>query len=187
MRSLVSLPALAVALAAAPRITAAQPVAYAVAYDVGRVVLPGWRLALVGVAVGAAGLALLRVPSPSGRAAAAARAAGTSLALFGFFGALVVGGGVFAQHARLRAALRAGTFSVVEGTVFDRPPAAAGERAAAWVVESGEQAHWYRYDRSLLSIGYRRAGPGEGGLRDGARVRLVDVGGRIARVEVVRP
>ena len=165
---------------------AASPVAWAVAYDVGRLVLPGWRLAAVGVAVGVAGLALLRVTGRAARGGTARRALGTALAIFGLFGAVVVGGGVFAQHARLRAALRAGTFSVVEGTVFDRPPSA-GERAGAWVVESGEQAHWYRYDRSPLSIGYRRAGPGTGGLRDGARVRLADVGGRIARVEIARP
>jgi hypothetical protein len=54
------------------------------------------------------------------------------------------------------------------------------------VVESGDVAHWYRYDGSRLAVGYRRAGPGDGGLRDGARVRLADVGGRVARVEVAR-
>ena len=157
---------------------AAAPVAWTVVYDVARVALPGWRLALVGLAVGAAGLALLRVA----RGRVAVRAVGTTLAIFGPFGALVVGGGVFAQHARLRAAVRAGTASVVEGTVYDRPPSAA---EPSWVVEEdGGRAHWYRYDDSAFGIGYRRRGPGDGGLRDGARVRLTDVGGRIARVEV---
>ena len=161
----------------------AAPVAWAVVYDVARVALPGWRVALVGLAVGAAGLAVLRVARGRlARGRVAARAVGTTLAVFGLFGALVVGGGVFAQHARLRAAVRAGTASVVEGTVYDRPPSAA---EPSWVVEEdGGRAHWYRYDDSAFGIGYRRRGPGDGGLHDGARVRLTDVGGRIARVEI---
>ena len=161
----------------------AAPVAWTVAYDVARVTLPGWRLALVGLAVGAAGLALLRSARHArGRWGAASGAAGWTLAIFGCFGALVVGGGVFAQHARLRAALRAGTYSVVEGTVYDRP---ASPAEPSWVVEEdGGRAHWYRYDDSAFGVGYRRRGPGDGGLHDGARVRLSDVGGRIARVDV---
>ena len=75
----------------------------------------------------------------------------------------------------------------VEGVVYDRPSGTPKDvEGASWVVEAGPTAHWYRYDRSPLAVGYRRSAPGTGGLRDGARVRIADIGGRIARLEVER-
>ena len=73
----------------------------------------------------------------------------------------------------------------VEGVVYDLPQGTPKDvDGRSWVVESGKTAHWYRYDSSPLTVGYRRSAPGTGGLRDGAHVRIADVGGRIARLEV---
>jgi hypothetical protein len=95
------------------------------------------------------------------------------------------GGGLYAQHGQLRSALAERSYVAVEGVVYDSPQGAAKDvDGKSWVVESGRTAHWYRYDSSPLSVGYRRSAPGTGGLRDGARVRIADVGGRIAKLEV---
>jgi hypothetical protein len=66
--------------------------------------------------------------------------------------------------------------------VHDRP----ARDGSAWVVESGPTAHWYRYSASALTPGYHRAGPADGGLRDGDSVRVTDVNGRIAKILVTR-
>jgi hypothetical protein len=94
---------------------------------------------------------------------------------------------LYAQHARLRAALRGGGYTTVEGVVHDFV-APGDERLPRrqLLVESGPEAHWYPYALSRLSPGYRRPSPRGGGLRDGARVRIADVGGVIARLEVAR-
>jgi hypothetical protein len=111
-----------------------------------------------------------------------ARTVGSVLAVFGAMWALVIGTALVVQHARLRAALDDGSFTLVEGVVYDRPPGDAD--GASWVVESGAKAHWYRYGRAWWTAGYQRRAPGGGGVRNGSRVRIADVGGRIARIEV---
>jgi len=71
--------------------------------------------------------------------------------------------------------------------VYDTPRGPADAVVVGnWVVEDSSKAYWYRYDRSPLAVGYRRSAPGTGGLRDGSRVRIADIGGRIARIEVER-
>lgn len=161
--------------------------AYEVIYDAARLPFPAWPVAALGILVAAAGVGIGAYARQRGKESPMARIVATSAIVFGASWALLVGGGLYAQHAQLRDALREGSFVRVEGIVHDRPSAASRDQVGpSWVVESGEVAHWYRYDRSPLSIGYRRSAPGTGGLRDGARVRIADVGGRIARVEVER-
>lgn len=149
--------------------------AYRLVYDASRLAFPAWRVALPGLLAGALGALLLR--------ARAARWIGTTLAIFGPAWTVVMGAGLYGEHARLRRALATGNAGIVEGVVHDRPP---GD-GSAWVVESGPTAHWYRYSASPLAAGYHRARPGDGGLRDGDVVRLADVDGAIARLEVRAP
>ncbi|MBV9880868.1 MAG: hypothetical protein JO180_10260 [Gemmatirosa sp.] len=151
-----------------------------VLYDAARVWFPAWPAAAAGLAAGALGAALLLGARRAGRRGVNVARAGTVLAILGPGWALVIGAGLYGEHARLRAALRAGTFTQYDGLVHDRPSA----DGSAWVVESGRAAHWYRYARAGLGApGYRRAGPGTGGLRDGDSVRVADVEGKIARLE----
>jgi hypothetical protein len=162
-------------------------VTYEVVYDAARLAFPAWPVAALGLAVAAAGAGLGAYVRRRGVASAPVRMAVSSAIIFGVSWALLVGGGLYAQHGQLRRALEEGSFVRVEGLVYDRPSGAAQDReGASWVVEAGQIAHWYRYDRSPLSVGYRRAAPGTGGIRDGARVRIADIGGRIARIEVER-
>jgi hypothetical protein len=160
-------------------------VAYRVIYDAAELRFPAWPVAAVGLAVALAGVALGAFLRRRGITSAAARTMVTSAIIFGVSWSLLVGGGLYAQHAQLRSALEERSFVPVEGVVYDSPPGSANVvEGKSWVVESGSTAHWYRYDSSPLSVGYRRGAPGTGGLRDGARVRIADVGGRIARLEV---
>jgi hypothetical protein len=160
-------------------------VAYRVIYDAAALRFPAWPVAAVGLAVALAGVALGAFLRRRGITSAAARTMVTSAIIFGVSWSLLVGGGLYAQHAQLRSALEERSFVPVEGVVYDSPTGSANVvEGKSWVVESGSTAHWYRYDSSPLSVGYRRGAPGTGGLRDGARVRIADVGGRIARLEV---
>jgi hypothetical protein len=161
--------------------------AYRVLYDAGAAWFPSWWLAALGLVPALGGFLLMRGPEPAARARRAARFLGTICLVGGACWAIVLGVVLYAQHARLRAALRGGGYTTVEGVVHD--VVAPGEddyRGDSWLVESGPEAHWYPYALSRLSPGYRRPSPRGGGLRDGARVRIADVGGVIARLEVAR-
>lgn len=157
-----------------------------VLYDASRSAFPAWPVAAVGLIVAAAGVGLGAYFRSRGIRSSVSQTVVTSAIIFGVSWSLLVGGGLFAQHGQLRRELREGSFVRVEGVVYDTPPGASKDASGgSWVVESGTTAHWYHYDRSPLAVGYRRSGPGTGGLRDGARVRIADIGGRIARLEIV--
>ena len=158
---------------------------YHVIYDAAALRFPAWPIAVVGLAVAVAGVGLGAYFRRRGVTSAVGRTVVTSAIIFGVSWTLLVGGGLYAQHEQLRRELRDGSFVRVEGVVYDSPRGPAdGVVLGSWVVESGTTAHWYHYDRSPLAVGYRRAAPGTGGLRDGAHVRIADIGGRIARLEV---
>ena len=160
-------------------------VAYRVVYDAAQLRFPAWPVASVGLAVALAGVALGAYLRRRGVTSAAARTAVTSAIIFGVSWSLLVGGGLYAQHGQLRSALDEKSFVSVEGVVYDSPQGTTKDAdGESWVVESGKTAHWYRYDRSPLAVGYSRTAPGTGGLHDGAHVRIADVGGRIARLEI---
>lgn len=155
-------------------------------YDAAMVRLPGWPLAAAGLVVALAGWLLgLMAPASrrSARGALALRVTRVSMLLLGAGWSIFIGVALLAQHMRLQGALREGAFTVVEGVVHDRPGGASGEQH--WMVDTEEGAHWYRYERSPLAAGYIRRGPGTGGVANGTRVRIAEVGGRVARLEVV--
>lgn len=161
------------------------PAAYDLIYDATAIRFPALSVALIGLAIAALGVGLGAYFRSRGVKSAAAQTLVTSAIIFGVSWTLLVGGGLYAQHGQLQRALREGSFVRVEGIVYDRPPGGAEDaEGPSWVVDAGGTAHWYRYDRSPLAVGYRRSAPGTGGLRNGARVRIADIGGRIARLEV---
>jgi hypothetical protein len=160
---------------------------YQVIYDAARIRFPAWPVASIGLLVAAFGVGLGAYFRRRAVTSPVARMVVTSAIIFGVSWALLVGGGLYAQHGQLRSALEEGSVVHVEGVVYDSPPGVDRDNdGRSWVVESGPAAHWYRYDSSPLAVGYRRTAPGTGGLRDGARVRIADIGGRIARIEVER-
>ena len=165
-----------------------ESAAFEVIYDAARLRFPAWPVASIGLAVAAAGVGLGAYLRRRANPSTIARTFVSSAIIFGVSWAVLVGGGLYAQHEQLRRALEEGSYVRVEGLVYDRPPVANKDvEGPSWVVEAANQvAHWYRYDRSLLAVGYTRSGPGAGGIKNGARVRIADIGGRIARVEIER-
>lgn len=161
-----------------------SPAQYQLLYDVTQSRFPDWPLAAAGIVAGMLGIIVLRVFRGAGEAASGARMSGLVLAISGFTGAAVFGVGAWLHHAQLRVALDEGRFRVVSGTVYDQPLGA--DDRDSWVVEGGSGPAWYRYEGPLEGAGYRREGPGSGGLHDGSRVRIIEVNGRIVRLEVAR-
>lgn len=86
------------------------------------------------------------------------------------------------QNRMLTRALENGTYTLVEGAVQDFVPGDRGaHRDERWTVESGGQVYTYAYRSSFIVPGFHRsAGP----IRQGLRVRIADVRGYIARLEI---
>jgi hypothetical protein len=162
-----------------------ETTAYVVVYDAARTAFPAWPLASIGLLVAAAGVGLGAYFRHRAVKSAVAQTVVTSAIIFGVSWSLLVGGGLYAQHGQLRRALQDGSFTRIEGVVYDTPQGSSRVvDTRSWLVEAGNTAHWYRYDKSPLAVGYHRPGPGTGGLHDGTRVRIADIGGRIAKMEV---
>ena len=87
-----------------------------------------------------------------------------------------------ADNYRLRRALASGSYTVVEGYVQHFVPGdAAGHRDETWSVYSSGITYHYRYRWSVRASGFHQsAGP----VRRGLYVRIADVQGDIARLEV---
>jgi hypothetical protein len=88
------------------------------------------------------------------------------------------------DDAEFRRRLDAGEYVPVEGVVTRHVPGdRGGHRDEEWTVESGGRRHHYRFRSSIHEQGY---GDIFGPVRQGSRVRIADVDGRIARLEVVK-
>lgn len=88
----------------------------------------------------------------------------------------------FSENAGVRRALQQGSYTVVEGTVYDFEPGdRGGHRDEQFSVRSGGRVHTYRYRSSQGRPGFHQS---HGPIREGLRVRIADVGGAIARLEV---
>jgi hypothetical protein len=100
---------------------------------------------------------------------------------------VVAGVGTYHQYARLRDALRSGQFTMVEGVVRGFQPSDPGDhQEERWEVESRGVIYRYHYVPSNLSPGFRQTRIHGGPIRDGLRVRIADVDGYIARLEVAQ-
>lgn len=99
--------------------------------------------------------------------------------LFCSIAALVSG---HSQYRALRGALERGDYRIVEGVVDRFVPAAQWGSWESFVVGN----HEYEYSDSWLVPGYHRTASNGGLIRSGLRIRIADVDGQIARLEVQR-
>ena len=91
----------------------------------------------------------------------------------------------YGGYRSMRSALRSDRFTVVEGRVRNFQPSDPGDhRDETWEVESGGRVYHYAYVRSSLTPGFRKTSVHGGPIREGLRVRIADVDGYIARLEV---
>jgi hypothetical protein len=88
----------------------------------------------------------------------------------------------YSGRERLVSAIRRGDSVLVEGRVAGFVPGDSGAHTdESWRVEAPGSAHYYRYSRSSYEPGFHQsAGP----VRAGQRVRVTDVDGQIARLEI---
>ena len=80
----------------------------------------------------------------------------------------------------MRDALRRGLYVRVEGTVEDFRPDV-GDHGESFYVGK----HYFDYAASYPTSAYNRTGPHGGLVREGMHVRIADVAGKIARLEIL--
>jgi len=83
------------------------------------------------------------------------------------------------EYLRLRDALRSGKYTVVEGRVTDFHPIA-GKSAESFAVGS----YHYSYGDFQVSAAFNHSASEGGPIHEGLQVRIADVNGQIARLEI---
>ena len=91
--------------------------------------------------------------------------------------------GTFSDYWRLREAIRLGHFEVVEGKVVDFVPMPPEGHAMERFTVNG---HHYEYSDYQVIAGFNTTQSHGGPIREGSLVRIFDVGGQIARLEIAR-
>jgi len=93
----------------------------------------------------------------------------------------------YGAYAGMRDALRDRRYVRVEGTVENfHPGDVDGHEEESWTVKSGGHVHRYAYAHTRLTPGFRKVAARGGPIRPGLRVRIAEVDGYIARLEVAR-
>lgn len=100
---------------------------------------------------------------------------------FAVFGVILSVGGNLSAHSEAVKALRSGRYEIVEGTVTNFVP-------MPWEGHANESfdvaGHHYEYSDFVVTTGFRQSRSHGGPIREGLRVRIADVGGRIFRLEI---
>lgn len=91
--------------------------------------------------------------------------------------------GTFSEYWELRQALRSGEFEVVEGKVVDFVPMPAHGHAMERFTVNGRR---YEFSDYVVSAGFKNTQSHGGPIREGLIVRIADVRGKIARLEIAR-
>ncbi|MBI2803952.1 MAG: hypothetical protein HYX68_03105 [Planctomycetes bacterium] len=91
--------------------------------------------------------------------------------------------GTFAEFWQMRQALHAGDFEVVEGKVVEFVPMPKSGRPHESFKVNG---HRYEYSDFLISAAFNNTQSHGGPIREGLQVRIADIGGKIARLEIAR-
>jgi len=100
------------------------------------------------------------------------------------FGTLFVVTSNLLPYMALRVRLHTGAYLVLEGTVTNYRSGNRGTRLESWTLQTPSGAHEYAYSISVLGGGYDGTADRGDLLANGASVRVFDVDGRIARLEV---
>jgi hypothetical protein len=159
---------------------------YEVVFDVVEVGYRQWKfpaccfvfLAVIGVGQ----LALRRSRPADGQSASRRWFSRFSLG-FGVFCVVVSSVSTFWDYWSLRQALLTGQYEVVEGVVTDFVPMPRMGHARERFVVNGRR---FEYSDYLVTAGFNNSSSHGGPIRLGLRVRIANVGGKIARLEIAR-
>lgn len=158
---------------------------YRLVFDAARHGYTTWRAAILPSCI-AVVAALVFVLARSGSSRESGR---LYRGLAGLVGALAALGSIamlvhtWRDYDNMRTALRQGTYLLVEGQVTDFVP----ERSDGHPMETFRvgAAH-FQYSSSDITPGFNWTAGRGGPIRDGVTVRVVDVNGMIARLEIAR-
>ena len=156
---------------------------YTTVYDVRHSLPQAWYLPLGMLALACGGPILLRAYHrlPAGHQSPG----GLALRYLGLAVAVTAAAGSLGPYAKLRLRLARGEFTTYEGVVTNFQPGAPSVREEeAWTLSTPHGARAYRYGPLVLAGGFTRTVALGGPVRAGLRVRVTDVDGRIARLEV---
>jgi hypothetical protein len=154
---------------------------YHLVYDAVQAGFHTWKFALAGmifVAVGSSAFLIFRNGvTPHQRIFG--RVAGPAFAVVGAFWTFGVCRDLYAEYTSLTAALQSQSYAVVEGFVTDFIPAGpGGHPSESWAVAG----HHYEISSAVITSGFGQPGV----VAAGQRVRIADVNGSIARLEIAR-
>jgi len=158
---------------------------YRVAFDVAEAGCRYWWFPVSGLALLTVGLLRLRHqrrhPDPS--RSRWRRVEPAAMVAFGVLITISSFGATYGEYRQLVAALEHRDFTVVEGVVHNFVPMPYEGHADESFDVAG---HHYEYSDFMVTEGFNNTQSHGGPIRDGLRVRIADVGGRIARLEIAR-
>jgi hypothetical protein len=91
--------------------------------------------------------------------------------------------GTFSEYWQLQQALHSGDFEIVEGKVLNFVPMPPGGHPRERFEVNG---HRYEYSDFAITAAFNNSQYHGGPIREGRQVRIADVGGKIARLEIAR-
>jgi hypothetical protein len=90
--------------------------------------------------------------------------------------------GTFSEYFKLKQAVLNGKYEVIEGTITDFVPMPSGGHAKEHFKVNG---HYYEYSNFNVIAGFNKTQAYGGPLRGGMPVRIAEVDGQIARLEII--
>lgn len=145
-----------------------------------------WILSLIALAVVGVGMLLIRRGGDARNDPWSDRNLGIMLVTLGPMVLLIFAVVTYGATDELTGKLRRGEYTKVEGTIEDFVPGDPccnrGRRPEQFRVGT----HRYHYTPGSLDAGFTQTAGAGGPLRAGLRVRITDVGGHIARLEIAQ-
>jgi hypothetical protein len=157
---------------------------YQLLYDVRTSIPDGWEPLVFLIPLFVIGLWAYRHHRTEDATSRRALVFGFGLMFCSGFGMLLVVSGSLLPHIGLRVRMASGRYEVLEGVVADFEPGYGGTSLEQWTLETPTGPRRYSYAVNVLAGGYDGSGDRRGLLKNGAHVRVFDVAGRIARLEV---
>jgi hypothetical protein len=155
-------------------------VSYQVVFDIGHRGPQYWWLLIIPVVMVTAGITMLRAKPFQGSRAFLIVFTGVAGAV-----ALAVATSMVREYSMLRTALAQGHYRTVEGLVTDFVPASGGDHHAEhFIVVTPTARVPYSYSWATVTQGFNESQNHGGPMHEGLRVRIADVNGEIARLEI---
>jgi hypothetical protein len=153
---------------------------YQAVYDIQQVIYPAWWLTAVGIVIISIGALIFSAKRRSSDLTEKLLPIG-----FMFFGLLWLAGGAFNyfEVLKVRAAVKAGNYEVVEGIVRDFVPMPySGGGKESFSVNG----RWFSYSDFHLGIGFNQSKSHGGPIREGLKVKVSFIGESIVKLEIAQ-